>query len=73
MVIIERDMMWGTEKEVTFRKAWISLLNTCKLSRIALNYLLLSNCIVMNDRMLYKRKLPPGIADSDRKIFHKDD
>lgn len=57
MVIIEEDMKWGTKRKITFREAWVYLLNTRRLTKVALNYLLLSNIRVMDDRFSYRRQI----------------
>ena len=57
MLIIKEDMKWGTKRKITFREAWCYLLNTRGLSRIKLNYLLLSNIKIMDDRFSYQRQI----------------
>ena len=57
MVVIEEDMKKGTKREVTFLETWRQLIVTNGLTKIALNYLLLSNTKVMNERFAYRRKL----------------
>ena len=57
MVIIEEDMKKGTKREVTFKETFHNLLVTNGLTRVALNYLLLSNVRVMNDRFSYRRQI----------------
>ena len=57
MIIIEEDMKLGTKRKITFKEAWIYLLNTRRLSKVALNYLLLSNVRVMDERFSYRRKI----------------
>ncbi|MCK4446011.1 MAG: hypothetical protein KAW56_02910 [Candidatus Marinimicrobia bacterium] len=47
----------GTKEKVTFEEAWISLLNTRRLTRVALNYLLLSNIRIMDERFSYQRQV----------------
>ncbi|MCK4445677.1 MAG: hypothetical protein KAW56_01190 [Candidatus Marinimicrobia bacterium] len=50
-------MKLGTKEKVTFEEAWISLLNTRGLTRVALNYLLLSNIRIMDERFSYQRQI----------------
>ena len=50
-------MKWGTKEKVTFREAWVGLLNTRGLTKVALNYLLLSNIRIMDERFSYQRLL----------------
>ena len=57
MVVIEEDMKLGTKRKVSFKEAWISLLVTNGLTKVGLNYLLLSNVKVMNDRFAYQRSI----------------
>ena len=66
MIIIETDYKHGTQREVTFKEAFISLigtfilkpkLNTLGVSRVRLNALLLSNRSIENDRFAYRRKI----------------
>ena len=57
LIIIKEDMKLGTKNKVTFREAWIGLLNTRRLTRVALNYLLLSNIRIMDERFSYQRQV----------------
>ena len=57
LIIIKEDMKLGIKNKVTFREAWVGLLNTRRLSRIELNYLLLSNIRIMDERFSYRRSL----------------
>ena len=57
MIVIEIDFKRGTKREVTFREAWTNLLNTCRLSRVKLNYLLLNNERVTDGIRSYERKI----------------
>ena len=57
LIIIKEDMKLGTKEKVTFEEAWISLLNTRRLTRVALNYLLLSNIRIMDERFSYQRQV----------------
>jgi len=57
VIIIEYDMKLGTEKKVSFKEAWVSLLCTRRLTKVALNYLLLGNIKVMDDRFAYQRQI----------------
>ena len=57
LIIIKEDMKLGTKNKVTFREAWIGLLNTRRLTRVALNYLLLSNIRIMDERFSYQRQI----------------
>jgi hypothetical protein len=50
-------MKLGTKRKVSFKEAWISLLATNGLTKVGLNYLLLSNTRVMNERFAYQRQL----------------
>lgn len=61
MIIIEENMKLGTERKVTFMEAFRNLLVTNKLTKVKLNYLLLSNVRVMNDRLSYRRKINKGV------------
>jgi len=54
-------MKLGTERKVTFMEAFRNLLVTNKLTKVKLNYLLLSNVRVMNDRLSYRRKINKGV------------
>ena len=60
MIIIEEDMKLGTKRKVTFREAYCKLLKTNGLTRIKLNYLLLSNIKILNERFAYQRQ---GVVD----------
>lgn len=60
MIIIEEDMKLGTKRKVTFEETFRNLLVTNGLTRIRLNYLLLSNVRVMNDRLSYRRQIKKG-------------
>lgn len=57
MIIIEEDMKLGIRRKVSFKEAWINLLVTNGLTKVGLNYLLLSNIRVMNDRFAYQRQI----------------
>ena len=57
MIIIEEDMKLGTKRKVTFMETYRNLLITNRLTKVALNYLLLSNIRVMNDRLSYRRQM----------------
>lgn len=57
MIIIEEDMKLGTKRKVSFKDAWIRLLVTNGLTKVALNCLLLSNVRVMNERFAYRRSI----------------
>jgi len=61
LIIIEENMKLGTERKVTFMEAFRNLLVTNKLTKVKLNYLLLSNVRVMNDRLSYRRKINKGV------------
>ena len=62
MIIIKEDMKLGTKSRVTFREAWVGLLNTRGLSRVKLNYLLLSNVRIMDERFSYQRQIEGGLT-----------
>ena len=53
-------MKLGTKRKVTFEETFRNLLVTNHLTRVALNYLLLSNVRVMNDRLSYRRQIKKG-------------
>jgi len=55
MQVLEKDMKHGTERKLSFIEAWRSLLTTNHLTKVAFNYLLLSNVKVANDRFVYQR------------------
>lgn len=57
MIIIEEDMKLGTKRKVTFKETYNNLLNTNKLTRVELNYLLLSNIKIVNERFVYQRQV----------------
>ena len=57
MVIIEEDMKLGTKRKVTLDTAYRMLIVTNGLTRVELNYLLLSNVKVMNERLAYQRQI----------------
>ena len=57
MIIIKEDMKLGTKNRVNFKEAWVGLLNTRRLSRVKLNYLLLSNIKIMDERFSYQRQV----------------
>jgi len=57
VIIIKEDMKLGTKEKVTFREAWVGLLNTRGLSRVELNYLLLSNVKILDERFAYQRQI----------------
>ena len=50
-------MKLGTKSKVTFREAYCGLLNTRGLSRVRLNYLLLNNIKIMDNRFAYQRQI----------------
>ena len=50
-------MKLGTKNKVTFDKAYRDLIGSRKLSKIKLNYSLLSNEKVMDDRFAYQRQI----------------
>jgi len=60
MIIIETDYKYGTKRKVTFDKAFRSLVGTNYHSRIKLNYKLLNNEKVGNDRFAYQRQINIG-------------
>jgi len=57
LVIVEEDMKLGTKRKVTFEETFRNLIVTNGLTRVALNYLLLSNIKVMNERFAYQRQI----------------
>ena len=57
MIIIEEDMKLGTKRKVTFTETYHNLLNTNRLTRVALNCLLLSNVKILNERFAYHRQI----------------
>ena len=57
MIIIEEDMKLGIKREVTFLEAYRSLIVTNHLAKIELNYLLLGNIKIMNERFAYHRQI----------------
>lgn len=57
MKIIKEDMKLGTKSRVTFKEAYCGLLNTRRLSRVKLNYFLLSNIRIMDERFSYQRQI----------------
>ena len=57
MVIIKEDIKLGTKKRVTFDSAWVGLLKTREISRVKLNYLLLNNEKIIDDRFIYQRQV----------------
>ena len=57
MLIVEEDMKLGTKRKVTFNEAYCNLLNTNRLTRVKLNYLLLSNIKILNERFAYQRQI----------------
>jgi hypothetical protein len=57
LIIIEEDMKLGTKRKVTFRETYCNLLNTNKLTKVKLNYLLLSNIKILNERFAYQRQI----------------
>ena len=57
MIIIETDYKHGTKRKVTFNEAFRSLVCTNYHSRIKLNYKLLNNEKVENDRFAYQRQI----------------
>lgn len=66
MIIIEEDMKLGAKRKVSFKEAWISLLVTNGLTKVGLNYLLLSNIRVMNDRFAYQRQVGRVINEIEK-------
>lgn len=50
-------MKLGTKREVTFLEVYHNLIATNHLDKIELNYLLLGNIKVMNERFAYHRQL----------------
>jgi len=50
-------MKLGTKRKVTFIEAYCNLLNTNRLTRVKLNYLLLSNIKILNERFAYHRQI----------------
>ena len=50
-------MKLGTKREVTFIETYRNLLVTNRLTKIGLNYILLSNVRILNERFAYQRRL----------------
>ena len=57
LVIIEEDMKLGTKRKVSFDETFRNLIVTNGLARVELNYLLLSNIKISNDRFVYQRQI----------------
>lgn len=57
MIIIEKDMKLGIKRRITFGEAYRNLIATNGLTRAKLNYLLLSNIKISNDRFVYQRQI----------------
>ena len=61
-------MKLGTKREVTFIEAYHNLIATNHLAKIELNYLLLSNVKILNERFAYQRQLTGwGLAEQANK------
>jgi len=58
MIIIESDMKLGKQRTVTLDEAYRSLIATNHLSKKELNFKLLNNETVGNDRLYYYRMIP---------------
>ena len=58
MIIIESDMKLGKQRKVTLDEAYRSLIATNHLSKKELNFKLLNNETVGNDRLYYYRMIP---------------
>lgn len=58
MEIIEEDMKLGTKRKVTFLETYRNLIVTNNLAKIELNYLLLGNIKIMDERFAYHRQIP---------------
>jgi len=57
MVVVETDMKLGTTRKITFLEAWRNLISTLGLTKVKLNYLLLSNARVTDERFTYHRQI----------------
>jgi len=69
MIIIETDMKYDTNQRVSFEKVFRSLLVTNGLTKLELNYILLSNTKVGNDRFYYQRE-PKGYKDKKPRVWY---
>jgi len=57
LIIIKEDMKLRTKEKVTFIETYHNLLVTNGLTKVALNYLLLSNIKILNERFAYQRQI----------------
>jgi len=69
MIIIETDMKYNTKQRVSFKKVFRSLLVTNGLTKLELNYILLSNTKVGNDRFYYQRE-PKSYKDKKPRVWY---